>query len=297
MIVLSLFDGISVGQLALKSLGHDFTYYASEIDKNAIKVTLDNFPSTIHIGDVRKVSYSNGILYTEKGEYNIPKIDLILAGSPCTNLSSSGNRKGLEGNESNLFYEFARILKEVNPTYFLLENVVMAKKWEDEISNLLCTKPILIDSALVSAQTRKRLYWTNIKFEIPTDRGILFSSIINGCPAAMRGRRLASGGRKDNDKSIPIKQYIESKKFSKSNCLTTVNKDNVVVDYYAPRRLATETVYRYLTQIELEQLQTLPIGYTKSISYHLAVKAIGNSWTVDVIKEILKGLDTLNNNN
>lgn len=290
MIVLSLFDGISVGQLALKSIGLNFTYFASEIDKNAIKVTQHHFPDTIQLGDIRNISYSNGILKAGDKHYNLPKIDLILAGSPCTNMSSAGNREGLKGKESSLFYEFVRLLKEINPTYFLLENVVMAKKWENEITSLLNVEPILIDSALVSAQTRKRLYWTNINFNIPLDRKVEFSTIVNGFPAAMRGRRLFNGKRKDNDKSIPIKQYIEGKDYSKSNCLTTVNKDNVVTEIKIDRELASTVKYRYLTRNEIEQLQTLPIGYTDCISYHQAVKAIGNSWTVEIIKYILRGI-------
>ena len=151
MVVLSLFDGISCGQLALKRAGIEVDkYYASEIEPNTIKVTQHNFPNTIQLGDVRNI----------KAE-NLPKIDLLIGGSPCQTFSIAGSKTGFDG-KSGLFYEFLRLLKEVQPTYFLLENVKMRKDWRDEITNELQVMPVLINSNLVSAQDRERLYWTNI---------------------------------------------------------------------------------------------------------------------------------------
>ena len=136
MIVLSLFDGMSCGQIAFDKLGIRFDgtknkYFASEIKKHAIKVTKNNYPNTIHIGDVTKVSYKNGTLYTENGEYEVGEIDYLIGGSPCQDFSVAklNNVKyGLEGDKSKLFYEYLRLLREINPKYFLLENVRMKEE-------------------------------------------------------------------------------------------------------------------------------------------------------------------------
>ena len=169
MNVLSLFDGISAGQVALERAGIKVdNYYASEIDKYAIQVTMKNYPNTIQVGDV--INLDSKIL---------PKIDLLFGGSPCQSFSIAGNGMGFDG-KSGLFYEYVRLLKECNPKYFLLENVKMKKEWEDVISNLLSVKPIEINSNLVSAQNRKRLYWTNIpNIQIPKDKKILLKDIIS----------------------------------------------------------------------------------------------------------------------
>lgn len=153
MIVLSLFDGMSCGQLALKKLGIDpGLYIASEVDESAIKVTNKNFPETKQVGDVTKVDGKS-----------LPKVDLLVGGSPCQGFSFAGNQLNFQHPESKLFFEYARLLKECNPRFFLLENVVMKKEYEDIISGILGVKPILINSNLLSAQNRKRLYWTNIE--------------------------------------------------------------------------------------------------------------------------------------
>ena len=152
MIVLSLFDGMSCGQLALDKLGfRPDMYMASEVDKNAIAVTKKNFPATNHLGDVTKVFGKN-----------IPRPDLLFGGSPCQGFSFAGNQLNFQHPESKLFFEYARILDECKPDFFLLENVVMKKEYEEVISNILGVKPVLINSKLLSAQNRKRLYWTNI---------------------------------------------------------------------------------------------------------------------------------------
>lgn len=171
MKVLSLFDGMSCGQIALNRLGVKYSaYYASEIDKNAIKVTMSNYPNTIQLGDITKV---NG--------YDLPKIDLLIGGSPCQGFSFAGKGLNFDDPRSKLFFEYVRLLKETNPKYFLLENVKMKKEHQDVISYYLVVKPILINSSLVSAQNRERLYWTNIpNVSQPKDNGIILKDIVCG---------------------------------------------------------------------------------------------------------------------
>lgn len=204
MRVLSLFDGMSCGQQALERIGLKVdTYFASEIDKYAIQVTMANYPNTIQLGSVLDV---NG--------YDLPKIDLFIGGSPCQSFSFAGKRKGMstkdeqeiltlehylqlksEGYEfegqSYLFWEYMRLLHEVKPKYFLLENVMMGEKWEKVLSKAIGVNAVEINSSLVSAQNRRRLYWTNIGMESaglfgdlesiiqqPKDKGILLKDIL-----------------------------------------------------------------------------------------------------------------------
>ena len=150
MNVLSLFDGMSCGRIALERAGIKVDkYYASEIDKYAITITKKNFPNTIHIGDVTKI----------KAE-DLEPIDLLMGGSPCQGFSFAGRQLNFDDPRSALFFEFVRLLKECKPKYFLLENVRMKKEYQDVITEHLGVEPIMINSALVSAQNRKRLYWT-----------------------------------------------------------------------------------------------------------------------------------------
>jgi len=162
MNVLSLFDGISCGRVALDRAGIDIDrYFASEIDKYAIMVAQKNYPDTIHIGDVLGVKYKNGCLYTDKGATKTD-IDLLIGGSPCQGFSFAGKQLNFEDPRSKLFFEFVRILHEVKPKYFLLENVKMKKEYQDVITSYLGVEPMESNSSLLSAQKRKRLYWTNI---------------------------------------------------------------------------------------------------------------------------------------
>jgi len=173
MNVLSLFDGMSCGRLALDRLGIEVDqYYAAEIDKYAIQVTQENWPETIQLGDVTQI----------KGK-DLPKIDLILGGSPCQGFSFAGKQLAFDDPRSALFFEFVRILKECNPKYFLLENVKMKKEFLDIITQQVGAEPILINSALVSAQNRQRYYWTNIPgVEQPENRGIVLRDILETNP-------------------------------------------------------------------------------------------------------------------
>lgn len=216
--VLSLFDGISGGQLALKSAGIEYEkYYASEIEESSIKVALDNFPDTIQLGTVVGVS----------GE-QFENVDLLLGGSPCQGFSRSGKQLNFEDPRSKLFFEYVRILGEIrkkNPNVkFLLENVGMEQWCQDVISDYLKVYPIEINSALVSAQSRPRLYWTNIDgVEPPEDRNIMLKDIVGyDCVGVARRGRKDDGG--------VYQQQLELRKDGKSNALTTVQKDTLILD-------------------------------------------------------------------
>lgn len=302
MRVLSLFDGICCGHLALERAGIKIdSYDAYEIEKNAIKATETNFPDVIQHGDVTIEDFTK-----YKG-----KIDLLIGGSPCTNLSMAGNGQGLKGSQSKLFYEYARAIKEVQPKYFLLENVIMKKEWEDIITNILGVEPIEINSSLVSAQNRRRLYWTNIpNITLPEDKNITLEDILEDIefpnPAAIRGRRLnkativgrrldKNGHRKDTDKTIPITQCLEVRATNtdKSNCLTTVDKDNVLTPLPIgrhPDAFKNNLPFRYYTTKEMCRLQTVPDDFLNMIPDSAARKALGNGWTVDVIAHIFSFL-------
>lgn len=167
--VLSCFDGISAGQLALQRANIKVdNYFSSEIDKYAIKITQKNFSNTIQLGDI-----------SDWKSWNLPKIDLIIGGSPCQGFSVAGAGLNFDDPRSRLFFIFVEILKHYKPEYFLLENVKMIRDWQNIISQQMEVEPIMINSALVSAQNRKRLYWTNIKnIEQPKDKQIYLKDII-----------------------------------------------------------------------------------------------------------------------
>jgi site-specific DNA-cytosine methylase len=291
-VVLSLFDGISCGQIALNKAGISYgKYYASEIDKHAIKVTQHNFPNTIQLGNVNEIKGSD-----------LPKIDLLIGGSPCQSFSNAGLRNGFDG-KSGLFWEFVRILKETKPTYFLLENVVMKQEWQDIISEALGVEPIKINSSLLSSQNRVRLYWANFPIEQPDDKGIKLIDILENTeminPSAIRGRRLSQITISDKnlkDKEIPITQCLEVRATNqdKSNCLTTVAKDNVLTAMPIgrhPNAFKNNLPFRYYTTKEYCRLQTVPENYFDGVASENQIrKMIGNGWNVDTIAHIFKGI-------
>jgi DNA (cytosine-5)-methyltransferase 3A len=398
MKVLSLFDGMSCGQIALQRAGIKVDqYYASEIDKFAIKVTMANFPNTIQLGDVTKVNTKD-----------LTGIDLLIGGSPCQSFSFAGKRKGMstkdeqeiltldhylqlkrEGYEfegqSYLFWEYMRILHEVQPKYFFLENVIMSEKWERILSKAIGVNPIEINSALVSAQNRRRLYWTNIGLkpsglfgdlesiiEQPKDRGILLKDILetevdpkyylsekmldyfqvnnqnqkengNGFKfdpindydqksksiTTKPGQRMddnfivASRGRnpenpKSRESGLNTEQQLEPRIDGKTNCLTSVQKDNLVAygcdfrsdegfrirneeksstlmarsreDIYGTGLVKLPMQIRRLTPVECERLQTVSDNHTNHVSDSQRYKMLGNGWTVDVIAYIFQYL-------
>ena len=302
MRVLSLFDGICCGHLALERAGIKIdSYDAYEIEKSAIKATQANFPDVVHHGDVTKEDFTK-----YKG-----KVDIIIGGFPCMDVSMAGKGAGLKGARSGLFYEFLRAMEECKPKYFLVENVVMKKEWENIITSCLGVEPIEINSSLVSAQNRRRLYWTNIpNVTLPKDKNITLADILEDIefpnPAAIRGRRLnkativgrrldENGHRQDYDKTIPITQCLEVRatNTNKSNCLTTVDKDNVLtplpVGRY-PDAFKNNLPFRYYTTKEMCRLQTVPDDFLNMIPDSAARKALGNGWTVDIIAHIFSFL-------
>ena len=336
--VLSLFDGMSCGQIALDRLGIEVDkYYASEIDKYAMTIAKKNYPNILHIGDVTQVDGTK-----------LDKIDLMIGGSPCQGFSFAGKQLNFSDPRSALYFEFVRLLKETKPKYFLLENVRMKKEFQAIITKDLGVEPIMINSSLLSAQNRVRLYWTNIpNVTQPNDLGIVLKDIIEDgvtdrtkshCLDAnyFKGGNLKSyfekhrrqlifskdglchvgdadlkgndsikrvyhpdgksptlttmqgghrepkivvggafRGRYEDDGSI--KQQLEIRSDEKTNTLTTVQKDNVVV---------SNATYRKLTPLECERLQTVPDKYTEGVSNTQRYKMLGNGWTVDVIKHI-----------
>lgn len=287
MNVLSLFDGVSCGQVALNRLGISPThYFASEIDNHAIEVCKSNHPTTIHLGDVRSIKASQ-----------LPKIDLLIGGSPCQGFSFAGKQLNFDDERSKLFFEFVRILKEVreiNPDVkFLLENVKMKKEYEAVITEYLGVTPIVINSALVSAQSRNRLYWTNIEgVTQPEDRNIELKDITEdglNQIGASRGRFLIDGKRQDGKQKTAglTTQRVEMRTDHKSNTLTTVGKDNLIITGVGEDGKPT---YRNLTPLECERLQTLPDNYTSSAPKTQRIKMLGNAWTVEVIVHIFKNL-------
>jgi DNA (cytosine-5)-methyltransferase 3A len=397
--VLSLFDGMSCGQIALERAGIKVdNYFASEIDKYGQIVSKANYPNTIYLGDVRHINAKD-----------LPKIDLIIGGSPCQSFSFAGKRKGMstkdeqeiltlehylqlksEGFEfegqSYLFWEYMRLLNECNPKYFLLENVEMGEKWEKVLSKAIGVNGIHINSALVSAQNRKRIYWTNIGMipsglfgdlesiiEQPKDKGILLKDVLetqvdqkyylsekiiagferhkekhdakgtgfgykpkdefskgnslraNAAIAATDNILIvASRGRNpENPKSrktgLNTEQMLEPRFDNKTNCITSVQKDNLVLggdfrkdegfrwrDNGKSGTLSTKGAtenslsgipltkinkyIRRLTPMECERLQTVPDNYTNHVSDSQRYKMLGNGWTVDVISHIFKYL-------
>ena len=306
MKVLSLCDGMSCGQIALKKLGIPVeAYYASEIKDIAIKVTLDNFPETVEIGDVRDVSYKDGILYTSKGDYTVGQIDLVMFGSPCQTFSvaiPTEHRIGFENLEkSGLFYECLRILQEVKPKYFLMENVKSMKNEDrDIISDLLGVQPIMIDSALVAPAMRKRYYWTNIEgVALPKKKNIPLQSILTeGYTERQKARCLAVIDSRPN--TTPVKMFH---RYHSSGFTTVIFKDRQhyldCVDYYDTHYKGMYAVdipvdetdvfdgVRYLNQVEMERCQTVPEGYTKILTRNEAADVLGDGWTIDVIAHIL----------
>jgi len=270
MNVLSLFDGMSCGQIALNKIGLKYdNYFASEIDKYAIQVTQKNYPNTIQLGSVIDIDTSK-----------LPKIDLLFGGSPCQGFSLAGKQLNFEDERSKLFWEYVRILNEVKPKYFLLENVIMKKEWEDIISNALGVKPIKINSSLVSAQNRPRLYWTNIpNVSQPNDKNITLKDILED--NVQTNYKLSDA---------KIKRVLETKRGKGFFYNKTHSKCGTLISGYYKQ--PTDGIYidlgfkRKLTPTECEKLQTVPLNYTDCVSDSQRYKMLGNGWTIDIIAHI-----------
>lgn len=290
--VLSCFDGASCGQMALNHAGIPFKkYFASEINTDSIAITLKNYPKTIQLGDIMKIKAKD-----------LPKIDLIFAGSPCTDLSRAGKQLGMatlcgikvtnyeqylklkkegkEFTESCLFWEFIRLVKELKPKYFFLENTKMNSMWLYLITKELGVEPVLINSSLLSAQNRDRYYWTNLPgFVYPKDKGITFDQIVSGgISCGKRGREV---GRTSDNKKI-WERNLTYRSDGKANCVVTSPSSTNLYE--------KNGIIQPITIEMAEKLQTWPIGYTnvpglsKASKYH----ALGNGWTKNVIVHFLK---------
>lgn len=274
--ILSLFDGISCGRLALDRANIKVSkYYASEIDKYAIKVSESNYPDIIRLGDITKWK-----------KWKIEKPDIILTGSPCQGFSFAG--KGLNFNDprSKLFFVFIDILKHHKPKYFLLENVIMKYEHNDVISRQLGElyqdrvripsffdagglSPVMLNSSLVSAQNRKRLYWCNWDITIPENKRIVLKDIMD----------LDDKTKDKRSESNRYGNHYGTIKTRKHPALVAMGKGDTI--YF-------DDLHRYLSVKEAERLQTVPDDYCNAVSKNHAYHALGNGWTIDIIAHILK---------
>lgn len=194
IVVVSLCDGISIRRYALEQLGYEVDYYRAEIKETANRVAITQFSDSHNLGDVTKVSYNDGVLHSELGDYQLDHIDMVIFGSPCQNFSRAmhtEDRMGFEGSKSSLFYECLRILQECNPDFYFMENVIMKKEDQDAISNMLGVQPVRINDSYFTAALRDRLYWANWKIDLPEDHGTKLQNIfMNGYTDRDRARAL-----------------------------------------------------------------------------------------------------------
>lgn len=287
MNVLSLFDGISCGRLALEKAGIRYgRYLASEIKPHGIKVTQANWPSTEQLGDITKISGKD-----------LPPIGLLFGGSPCQSFSNAGRGEGFDG-KSGLFWEWVRLWKETNPKYFLLENVKMRKEWQDIISEELGVQPIAINSNHFVPQNRPRLYWTNIPFsELPPKSEKKLQDVLTDAPESyyLTEKQLS---KLDLDYKWSENEIIRHKagKHQQDNIY---RHDGIMcclsASHHGAARHLTKTYLqdgriRRLTEDECEALQGVPRGYTEGVSSSDRYELLGDGWTVDVIAHIFSGL-------
>lgn len=304
--VLSLCDGMSCGHIALDQAGFKVNkYFAAEIKDIAIKVTKDNYPDTIHIGDVNKISYKDGILHTEIGDFE-EQIDLVIFGSPCQSFSiamRTEHRIGMEDKEkSGLFLECHRILNEVNPKYFLMENVASMKNEDrDVITKMIGVNPIRVNSEIIAPALRDRYYWTNIpNIEPLVRKNISLQDILTeGYTNRSKGHCLVVVDCRPLTTPVKMFHRYHYKGFGN---LIFKDKEHYekCVEYYNTnyRGMPAKDIpvdetdvfdgVRFLNQIELERCQTVPEGYTRCLSRNEAADVLGDGWTVDVIAHFFK---------
>lgn len=287
MNVLSLFDGMSCGQIALNKLGIKYkNYYASEIDKGAITVTMSNFPNTIQLGDIKNINSKD-----------LPKIDLIIGGSPCQSFSNAGIGNGFDG-KSGLFWEYYRLLNEINPKYFLLENVVMKKQWKDIITKALNVEPVLINSKYFVPQNRPRLYWTNIPINnLPNKyahciNDILLNADIKYYLTDLQKSKLDLNYKWSLNEIIRHKagKHQQDNIYRYDGIMCCLSASHNGAARHLTKTYLPNGELRRLTENEVEILQGVPLNYTKYVSSSKRYELIGNGWTIDVISHILSYL-------
>lgn len=291
MNVLSLFDGMSCGQIALDKLGIKVdNYFASEIDEQAIKTTKANYPNTKHLGDVTKIKYSGN-----------HKIDLLIGGSPCQGFSFAGKQLNFEDDRSKLFFEFVRLLKETKPKYFMLENVFMKQEYQDIISKYLGVKPIKIDSKEISAGRRRRLYWTNIPVDTLIPKDVRLSDVLENDAVTDKDKAycltLHQGTLRDYFKKSqsnivyvpnPLGKYRVINGELKMKFARGKNPDELFT--FKTKVPDGNYDFRTLTLREACALHNVDPGYFAGASKKQSMDMLGNGWTVDVIVHIFKGL-------
>ena len=281
MKVLSLFDGISVLRCALGD--RKVEYFASEIDKHAISISKKNYPDIVHIGDVTKVK-------------DIDDVYLLCGGSPCQDLSiAKKDRKGLDGERSGLFWEWVRIWKESKPKYFILENVAsMPAKDRDIISAELGVQPIMINASLVSAQNRKRLFWTNIPVVgLPVDRGIALKDILEPDVEGSITQTFTASKSKSSGAGLVQIGHIgnsngqANRVYSDEGKSVTLSANGGGLGAKTGLYKTESSKIRKLTPVECERLQSLPDNYTAGISNTQRYRCLGNAFNCEVIKFII----------
>lgn len=302
--VLSLFDGLSAARIALDKAGVKVdTYFASEIDPYATQIASKNYPDTIHLGDIREIDAKK-----------LGKIDLVIGGSPCQDLSIAGSRLGLKGKRSNLFFEFLRLVRELKPKYFLLENVASMKKSSmRRISKELEVEPVLINSSVVSAQSRKRFYWTNVE-SLEQPKGtkqyicdILANPVSHQPKPELKtyGKLVEVTGKKSTKDYIP-KGADESWRLDRPQRIASIGTQgqngrihgilgkSVTVNCEGRIIVTDYKHFRPLSPLEVERLQTIPDNYTQGVSKTQRFNMLGNAFTVEVIAHILSQMDFSN---
>jgi len=268
MNVVSYYDGMSCGQIALDKLGVKVdNYFAYEIDKYAIKIAKKNYQKTKHKGSVLDVDFES-----------LPNIDLLIGGSPCQGFSTAGKELNFEDPRSKLFFEFVKAKEALKPKYWMLENVGMKKEFRDIISEYLGCEPIHINSSKLTAQNRPRLYWTNIpNVQQPKDKGITTEEVL-GIKEIGQFQPFPRDYKKLGLKRV---ERFEARTDKKSNsCLARSDKN----------LYETDDGIKKLTPNDYEKLQTVPFDYTKGVSSTQRYKMLGNGWTVDVIAHIFKNI-------
>jgi DNA-cytosine methyltransferase len=319
IIILSCFDGMSCGQIALERAGIPVkAYYASEIDRYAIQTTQKNYPNTIQLGDINCWK-----------EWNIPTPDLILAGSPCQGFSIAGHGLNFDDPRSKLFFVFCDILAHFytkNPDLkFLLENVKMKKEWQEVITDRMKVEPVLLNSALVSAQNRERLYWANWTLTAPEDKHIYLKDIVeHGEVDRLKSYAIDANYYKGGSEAYlkrtyygkskrQVVKYQSARRLMVKNGPVRIGTDESISghDYnkriysqegksptlnahhggnLEPKVAQDDCHYRKLTPTECERLQTVPEGYTSGVSDTQRYRQLGNGWTVDMIAHFLRQL-------